>query len=142
MNINAKLITLIRSREGVAAIEMGLVTPIVVIGFLLMADLGMALGERMDLDRYVRAGAQAVMSLVTEPTEVKDLVLASSDGAKDVTVTVDKSCSCGSTATGCTSLCSAQAPPSVFINISATKPYSGFMLPAFTLESRTHVQVR
>jgi len=142
MRIKVKLLALIRSQSGVAAIEMGLLTPIILIGFLLMLDVGIAVAERMDLDRNVRAGVQAVMALTNDPKDVKDLVLASTNGTPNVSVAVSKTCACGNSAAPCNSLCSADEPPSVFLNISASKPYTGLILPTFNLGSQTHVQLR
>lgn len=142
MRIKVKLFALIRSQSGVAAIEMGLLTPIILIGFLLMLDVGIAVAERMDLDRNVRAGVQAVMALTNDPKDVKDLVLASTNGTPNVSVAVSKTCACGNSAAPCNSLCSADEPPSVFLNISASKPYTGLILPTFNLGSQTHVQLR
>lgn len=142
MRIKVKLFALIRSQSGVAAIEMGLLTPVILIGFLLMTDVGIAVAERMDLDRNVRAGVQAVMALTNDPKDVKDLVLASTNGTPNVSVAVSKACACGNSAAPCNSLCSADEPPSVFLNISASKPYTGLILPTFNLGSQTHVQLR
>ena len=142
MRIKVKLFALIRSQSGVAAIEMGLLTPVILIGFLLMTDVGIAVAERMDLDRNVRAGVQAVMALTNDPKDVKDLVLASTNGTPNVSVAVSKTCACGNSAAPCNSLCSADEPPSVFLNISASKPYTGLILPTFNLGSQTHVQLR
>ena len=142
MSIHAQLRALVQNRSGVAAIEMGLVTPIILFGLILMVDVGIAVSERMELDRNVRAGAQAVMALTNEPKEVKDLIVASTEGANNVSVTVNKTCTCGNAASACNTMCGVDEPPSVFLNISAVKPYTGIMLPAFNLESQTHVQLR
>jgi len=96
----------------------------------------------MDLDRNVRAGVQAVMALTNDPKDVKDLVLASTNGTPNVSVAVSKTCACGNSAAPCNSLCSADEPPSVFLNISASKPYTGLILPTFNVGSQTHVQLR
>lgn len=129
------------SESGVAAVEMALVAPILLFGLLLVLDVGIAVAERMDLDRNVRAGVQAAMANINDPDAVKDVVVASLNGAQGVSVTVTKTCACGSTGTACTSWCSAEEPPSVFVNISAVKPHSGRML-SVVLESKTHVQLR
>ncbi len=142
MGIQAKFRALVQNRSGVAAIEMGLVTPIILFGLILMVDVGIAVSERMELDRNVRAGAQAVMALTNEPKDVKNLIVASTEGANNVSVTVNKTCTCGNAAAACNTMCGADEPPSVFLNISAIKPYTGMMLPAFNLESQTHVQLR
>lgn len=142
MNIRARFGTFARSESGNSALEFGLTAPFLIIALVIMLDVGIAVGTRMELDRNVRAGVQAAMSQINDPDAIKNLVLASTGGSENVSVNVNKTCSCGSTPTPCTSWCSAQEPPSVFINISAIRPYSGMFLPTFQLESETHVQLR
>jgi Flp pilus assembly protein TadG len=142
MNICARFGTFSRSESGNSAVEFGLTAPFLIIALIMMLDVGIAVETRMEMDRNVRAGVQAVMSQINDPDAIRDLVLAATNGSENVSVNVNKTCSCGSTATSCTSWCSAQEPPSVFVNISAIQPFSGLMLPTFQLESETHVQLR
>ncbi|MDN3721613.1 TadE/TadG family type IV pilus assembly protein [Roseibium salinum] len=100
-----------RDDRGVAAVEMALVAPFLILGLLLMLDVGIAVKERMDLDHSTRSGAQAAMANVNEAQQIADLVTASTNGAPGVTVSVVKTCSCGSVAVQCTSWCSAKVPP-------------------------------
>ncbi len=142
MKIRARFRAFTKNESGNSALEFGLTAPFLIIALVMMLDVGIAVETRMELDRNVRAGAQAAMSQINDSNAIRDLILASANGSRNVSVTVDKTCSCGSTATPCTSWCSAQEPPSVFVNISAIQPYSGLMLPTFQLESETHVQLR
>lgn len=150
MTVLRKLAEFLRDESGVAAIEMGIFAPIFVVGVVLMIDAGMAIGARMELDRNVRAGVQAAMSNVGEPDAIRGVILAAADGSKALSnsgsdalsVDVTKTCACGGAAASCTDWCSADVPPSVFINISARQEYSGLMLSALRLESRSHVQLR
>ncbi|WP_436639789.1 TadE/TadG family type IV pilus assembly protein [Microbaculum sp. FT89] len=142
MSIFRKLVSFLKCESGVAAVEMGLFAPPLIIGVVLMADIGLAVEARMELDRNVRAGVQAAMSNVSDLEAIKGVVLASANGSEAISVAVGKTCTCGSAAASCTSWCAPEVPPSVFINISATEAYSGLMLPALTLESKTHVQLR
>ncbi len=132
----------VRDEHGAAAVEMALISPFLILGLLLMLDVGVAVKERLDLDHSTRTGAQAVMANVNETQQISDLVLASSEGASGVTVSVEKTCSCGSTTVDCTNWCSGNTPPSVFMNISAARQHLGFLLPEFTVESQTNVQIR
>lgn len=136
------LLKIIRDERGVAGIEMALVTPFLVLGLLLMVDVGIAIGERLDLDHSTRTGAQAVMANLNDTMQISSLMLASTRAPEDVTVSVEKTCACGGTTVECTSWCSAEEPPSVFMNISAARLHDGFLLPPFNVESRTHVQIR
>ncbi|WP_428651631.1 TadE/TadG family type IV pilus assembly protein [Roseibium sp.] len=131
-----------RDERGVAAVEMALISPVLILGLLLMLDIGVAVKERLDLDHSTRTGAQAVMANVNDTTEIRNLVVATTEGDPGVSVSVEKVCSCGTTAVSCTSWCTADTPPSVFMNISATKLHVGFLLPQFNVESQTNVQIR
>lgn len=142
MSIFRKLVSFLKGESGVAAVEMGLFAPPLIIGVVLMADIGLAVEARMELDRNVRAGVQAAMSNVSDLNAIKGVVLASANGSQAISVDVGKTCTCGSAAASCNSWCAPEVPPSVFINISATEAYSGLMLPALKLESKTHVQLR
>jgi Flp pilus assembly protein TadG len=142
MWIRARLKFLAKEESGVAAVEMGLIAPLLAIALVLMLDVGIAVAERMELDRDVRAGAHMAMSQVNEPDAIKNIIVASAGGAQNLLVAVDKTCSCGGAVVQCTSWCSAQEPPSVFINIRASKPHSGLIMPAFSVGSQTRVQLR
>jgi Flp pilus assembly protein TadG len=142
MNIRARFGTFARSESGNSAIEFGLTAPFLIIALVTMLDVGIAVETRMEMDRNVRAGVQATMSQINDPNAIRDFILAATNGSENVSINVNKTCSCGSTATSCTSWCSAEEPPSVFVNINAVQPYSGLMLPPFQLESETHVQLR
>jgi Flp pilus assembly protein TadG len=142
MIISRQLFGFLKCDRGVAAIEMGIFAPILIVGTILMADVGLAVGARMDLDRNVRAGVQAAMSNISDLNAIKGVVLASAEQSPAISVAVNKTCTCGSAVTSCTTWCEPEVPPSVFINISATEAYNGLMLPALKLESKTHVQLR
>jgi Flp pilus assembly protein TadG len=131
-----------KDQLGVAAVEMTLISPFLILGLLLMLDVGVAVKERLNLDHSTRVGAQAVMANINETSEISNVVLASASEPENVTISVEKTCSCGSTQVDCANWCSANVPPSVFLNISAVKQHTGFLLPPFNLESQTHVQIR
>ncbi len=142
MSLRDRLASLRRETDGTAAIEFGLVTPMLVIGLVFMIDLGLAIGERMELDRNVRAGVQAVMTNVSDLDAVRDFILSTSDHPDALSVAVNKACTCGDSAVDCTAWCAADEPPSVFIELSAVQNYEGIMLPPMSLRSATHVQLR
>lgn len=133
---------LIRDERGVAAVEMALISPVLIMGLLLMFDVGIAVKERMVLDNATRAGAQAVMANVNETNEIKSIIEASMKSTENVTVSVVKDCKCGDASVACTNWCSSTTPPSVFLKMSAARLRVGFLLPDHTLRSQTHVQIR
>lgn len=127
---------------GNATVELGITAPVLIVSLVFMLDVGLAVNTRMEMDRNVRAGVQAAMSQIHDLDAIKDMIRNSAGGSDAVTLDVSKVCSCDGTATACTNWCSADEPPSVFINISAKQSYSGLMMPASVLESQTHVQLR
>jgi Flp pilus assembly protein TadG len=48
---------------GAAAVEFAIVAPLLLFGLIAMIDTGVMATTRMEMDRNVRAGAQAAMSL-------------------------------------------------------------------------------
>ncbi|CAN5655797.1 hypothetical protein BH23PSE1_BH23PSE1_13240 [soil metagenome] len=111
-------------------------------GLLMMVDLGLSTGTRMELDRNVRAGAQAAMSLNNDAAAIREVVRAASGDASGLDVAVDMDCACGAAASGCSALCAGGAAPSVFFAIRAARPYSGMLLGERTIASGARVQIR
>ena len=133
---------LLADARGVSAVEFGLLAPILVVSFIAMVDIGMAVTERMAMDRSVRAGAQAAMALINDPAIIQGVVEEAAGEIEDVAVNVAVNCSCGGTASACTALCGSGEEPSVFLDIDANKTYSGVLLSTIPLGSQTSVQVR
>ncbi len=131
-----------RCEAGVSSIELAIIMPILAIGFLMMADLGMMAGVRMQMDRSVRAGAQAAMSLNNSNTAIADIVSVSSAEAAGLGVSVELVCSCAGTAGDCSAPCATGEAPSVFVDLVATQNYSGIVLSDRQLRAENRVQIR
>jgi hypothetical protein len=142
MSVCVRVCSFWRKADGAAALELALTSPFLILGLVGMMDLGLALGARMELDRNVRAGVQAVVSQIVDPIVVKSYVLSARSNGDDIDVTVGKRCTCGSATASCTGWCTGGAAPSVFIDIKAKKAHHGILLPDFNLDSETHVQIR
>jgi TadE-like protein len=127
--------------RGVAAIEFAIGAPVLILGLLAMIDTGMAAATRMELDRNVRSGAQAAMSLNNDPDAIRSIVLASSGDLADLSVDVELVCACGDGAASCTVPCDAGEAPSVFFNIAAQRPFEGILVDR-VVHSQTRVQIR
>jgi pilus assembly protein CpaE len=147
----------VRRRDGVAAVEFAIAAPMLILGLVIMADLGLAIQERMNMDQALRAGAEFVMGEVSNEDDIKDLVIASatgvySDDPADVaaadppTVTVVKVCECpenpGTTVSCSGTLCTSQLPPSVYFQLGASKSYQAIILPDIALTTEISVQTR
>ena len=133
---------LARCEAGVAATEFAIFAPMIILGTLIMVDLGGAIAERMEMDRNVRAGAQAAMSLNNDLGSIQGIILASTEEPENLTVDVNMQCLCSDAAASCTTPCPDTTAPAVFVEISALQPYDGIIMPARTLTSQTRVQIR
>jgi Flp pilus assembly protein TadG len=133
---------LARDESGIAAVEFAIGAPILIFSLIAMVDTGLAIGDRMELDRTVRAGAQAAMSLQNDAAEIQGFIEAATIDLTPVTVNVAKSCTCGTNVATCNTICSGGDAPSVFIEINAVESYDGLLLNSIQLESSTRVQLR
>ena len=127
---------------GLSAIEFAFLAPVLIGGLLLMVDVGIAVGTRMEMDRNVRAGAQAAMSLNNSTSSIEAIMLASTEEAAELGVTAALACICAGTAADCTTSCGSGEAPSVFIDVTATRDYSGLVLSGLQLASHSRVQIR
>ena len=108
----------------------------------MMVDIGGAIAERMEMDRNVRAGAQAAMSLNNDLSSIEGIILASTEEPENLTVDVNMQCLCSEASASCTTPCPDTTAPAVFVEISALQPYDGIIMPERTLTSQTRVQIR
>jgi Flp pilus assembly protein TadG len=131
-----------RCRSGVSSIELALLAPIIIVGLLMMVDAGLAVATRMEMDRNVRAGAQAAMSLNNSAASIEEIVRASAEEAAELDVAVALTCGCAGTPTSCTSPCASGAAPSVFVSLSAAREFSGLLVSNLPLRSESRVQIR
>lgn len=138
---------------GMAAAEFGLLLPVFALCLLGMLDVGLAVNERMYLDRVVRAGGQLAMSGVDDIAELEGAVVNSGENdtqdadvpsvdTVDYTLSITRSCECGGSAGSCTARCDGGEPPSLFYNFSAKQMMETILLPEFEVESTLRVQLR
>ncbi len=145
-----------RSDRGTSAIEFAICAPVLIIGLLIVTDVGLAVTDRMRLDQAVRSGAEFAMNSVDDANTIKDMVKASATGAygtalNDVdsgdipTVAADKFCECPDApgvAASCSALCTGDVVPYAYWRIGATKQYSGIFIPSLPLSTEITVQTR
>ncbi|CAN7641219.1 AAA family ATPase [Pararhizobium sp. LjRoot255] len=146
-----------KSEAGVSAVEFALIAPVLALSLVAMADVGLAITERMTIDHVLRAGAQAAMA---DPGPMKvDKVLQSTlaQGARPANVTlapVKRYCACPENADVTPAAapecgktpCASSAPQLVYYRLEAAKSYQPMslpeVLPPFQLSSSMQVQVR
>lgn len=148
-----KLIALQRSEDGVSAVEFALIAPVLAIALVTMADVGLALNDRMAMDQFLRAGAQAALSDPGEAAVGKILQSAAAQPAgSPSTLVIDppkRFCACPenaavdpSSAPACSATCAGSAPPYVYYRMSASTTYAGMIVPSIPLRSTLQVQIR
>lgn len=145
-----------KDARGTSAIEFAFCAPVLIMGLLIVTDIGLAINERMLLDQATRAGAELAMNSVDDEDTLEDMVVSSATGAygqdlndldSDEIPEVDatKFCECPDapgTAVTCSNLCTGDIVPSTYWSFVTTKDYNGVFVPTFELETELTVQVR
>lgn len=135
------LLRLLYDRRGASALEVALLAPLLVFGLLGMADAGFEIGARMELDRVVRSGAQAALSLNNDAAAIQTIALAASASQEGLEVEVRRVCACAAAAASCTAACGGGAP-SVYYDIAALRQRDGLLFGDREIASRTRIKVR
>ncbi len=145
-----------RSTRGTSAIEFAIMAPILIVGLLIVTDVGLAVNDRMRLDQAARAGAEFAMNSVDEADTIEDMVKASATGAygddlNDVDssripeVEAEMYCECPGApgvSASCSNLCAGDIVPSAYWRIEARKDFDGVFVPAFPITTQITVQTR
>ncbi len=144
------------SESGVSAVEFALIAPVFAIGLVAMADVALAVHQRMAMDHVLRAGAQAAMSDAGEAkvqAVMESTLVGSGEASTVVLDPVHRYCACPENASvapeaapACGTPCSGMVPQYVYYRMQAHKDYQPMSLPealpAFRLSSSMQVQVQ
>lgn len=145
-----------RSDRGTSAIEFAICAPVLIVGLLVVTDVGLAVNDRMRLDQAARAGAEFAMNSVDDGDTIEDMVKASATGAygddlddlnsEDIpAVDAEMFCECPDApgvAAACNTLCAGDVVPSSYWRIEASKNYNGVFVPRFPISTQITVQTR
>lgn len=134
--LHGRFTQLAQDRRGAAAVEFALIAPALVAAILAMADMGLALNARMNMDTMLRSAAQVAM---TDPGLVDlQTSLTAMSGGTGFAATAQLRCDCGTVA-GCTTTC---ASPGDYVGyrLSATGTYSS-IITALTLNLSSDIEV-
>jgi len=111
----------VRSEHGGAAVEFAVIAPFLaalVIGLMVAWEPATAM---LRMRAAVHAGAAYVRSGGTDDTKTYDVVEnAWERKPADADILVSRACLCGQIAQACTTICTDQTPPSVYITVAAT----------------------
>lgn len=129
---------LARKDDGVAAVEFALLAPVLISSLLLMADIALAVSQRMEMDSVLRTAAQLSMA---DPglNPVQQALDALTTGAP-YEATAQLYCECSGSA--CTELCSGGADHVAYM-LKVDGPYESLFTPvSLDLSSRLEVRVK
>jgi Flp pilus assembly protein TadG len=143
-------------RRGTSAIEFAVMAPVLIVGLLIVTDVGLAVNDRMRLDQATRAGAEFAMNSVDDGDTIEDMVKASATGAygtdlndvdsEDIPdVEAEMYCECPDApgvVAACSALCTGDVVPSAYWRIEASKNYNGVFIPSFPMATQITVQTR
>ncbi len=138
-------------RSGTAAVEFGLVAPMLVLLLVGMCDFGMAIWEQMEVGNAARAGA-AYASVHGWNSAAIETAAASATELASIRVAVSETCGCPSSSHGvvaaaCGSNCTVGVPAGAYVVVDATAqynlivPYPGFSSP-MTLSAQAMARIQ
>lgn len=113
-------------RSGAAAVEFGLVAPLLIAVVLgIAASAGMIL-ERHTMRKAIASGAQLLMTSDADLNAIQDMTLEAWSGKADgSSVEVSQWCRCGTTQHSCSAVCTDGDYPKKYTMIAASTPYAG-----------------
>lgn len=139
-----------RDRKGAAAMEFGLVAPILITTILAVVDIGGALQQNIRLEAAARSALGYAHVYSTDTNGIRNIVNNALTGWSNVTVNVPAmSCFCAATVnntlvlnnTSCTNDCSSGEEQRRMLSVTVTRNYSGLVF----MQNRTltgNVQMR
>jgi hypothetical protein len=120
-------------RRGVAAMELALVMPLLLLTLVFTIDLGGALEQSIRLENAARNGAQYALSYPTDTAGIRDQVLQSLPGWTDVQIaTPELRCVCpGSGGVTCSNEDLCPVFTEQYITISVFRPHRPILRTSF-----------
>lgn len=133
----------LRNRDGAAAVEFGLIAPLVAAVLVGIATMGGLILAHNKMRQAVNAGAQYAMTVTPDDLEaIEAAVVAAWDGMPvGADVNVVQECRCGTAVSVCNTICESDGDyPEKATTITATRSYSDFTGEARTLTSREEIR--
>ena len=137
--------------RGLAAIEFGIIAPVLALGALAAVDFGLAAMERMRIDSALRSAAQSAMGdpgVTTVNSVLTAAASASRPTARSTTTfaTPTRFCACPQSpevAVACSSTCGGTSYTYIYYRLEGSSTYTGLYWPRpINIRSTTVVQVR
>jgi Flp pilus assembly protein TadG len=129
-----------RDRSGVAAVELGLIAPVLAAILIPMIDLGVGAYDKMRVQNAAAAGAQWALANPTaySATSIQTAAQSATSLLANVAVASTQTCNClsGNTlgaAVPCANTCPDGSSPGTFVGVTTTYSYSLlFTYPSLT----------
>ena len=135
-----------RNKDGAAAVEFGLVAPIVVAVLVGVVTYGGTILAYSRMRQAISSGAQYALSVEDDAVAVKDVVDAAwLPKPAGSTVTVTQACYCADAPTvapDCSTNCADGDYPQMFTRIVGQMSYTGFGGDTATLKAQQRVRTR
>jgi Flp pilus assembly protein TadG len=140
---------LLAARGGNVSVELAMLAPILLLGFLGVVEYGRAYAEQLNLGRVARAQLQYAVENLGASTvldEIDELSHTMPNG-DTVTFAASRTCTCLGAATGCQALCDGTSLPQMTVQISATRGLTPIVFfpghpGALTLTATTAMRAR
>ena len=135
-----------RNKDGAAAVEFGLVAPIVVAVLVGVVTYGGTILAYSRMRQAISSGAQYALAVEDDLTSVEAVVNAAwSPKPAGATVTVTRQCFCAdapTTVTSCSVNCADGDYPMMYTKIAGSMSYTGFGGDTSTLNASQKVRTR
>lgn len=135
-----------RNRDGAAAVEFGLVAPLVVAVLVGVVTYGGTILAYNRMRQAISSGAQYALTVEDDLDAVEDVVNAAwSPKPTGAVVTVTRQCFCAdapATATDCGVNCADGDYPMMYTNIAGSMSYTGFGGDTSTLNASQKIRTR
>jgi Flp pilus assembly protein TadG len=135
----------LRNSDGAAAVEFGLIAPIVAAVLVGVAITGGTILAYNKMRQAISSGAQYALAVDDDAQAIEDVVIAAWDLPAGATVDVVQACYCAdapTTVTDCQVNCADNDYPQQFITISASRPYTNFGGQTTTLNASQRIRTR
>lgn len=133
----------LRNEDGAAAVEFGLISPILalVLGGTVLSG-GMVLAYNA-MRQAVSSGAQYAMTVSDSSDEIEDVVeKAWQNAPDDADVQVSQACFCGEVESGCSTNCADGDYPQRMTTITASRTYTNFLGNSMPISASQRIRTR
>jgi Flp pilus assembly protein TadG len=138
--------------DGVAAIEFGIIVPILVLMVVAATDIGMGFYRKMQVEEAAQAGAEWAIRNGFDASSISNAVSSATNApGLSVSPTPVQFCGCANgsaiTTASCGTTCSGGAQAATYTTVSATMTYStllnyGFFPSSYNFSSQSTVRLQ